>query len=398
MDRYVQFNPFETNFQADPFASYRELLGAGPLHRTRLGVWIAVGYRECAAILGDTRFSRDHSSAPRWATRYDPKNKAVQSAAIAMLNLDGPSHERIRGAFSPLFTRRNILRFEQEIERSVLEHLDGRDLGREFDLVQDFALPVATDTIKATLGIGDCDSDIIRRFTSDSVIFLEPVNAKAEELETAERSYDELSRYIASVLERISTPDHALSNIRDAIEDGTLSIEEAISNIAFVLSAGIDTTVNLIGAGFYNISDKSISASDLYDERVVNELLRLSPSIHMTGRVASEDILLGDHLIKGGSMIIAIIAAANRDPRVFDNPDEIDPHRRSLASLSFGAGRHFCIGVHLAKLEAQIAWRHLARRLPFRDIEVTETEYERRAFIRTPRRMIVRQTTWRQGA
>src|SRR3546814_12983140 len=83
--------------------------------------------------------------------------------------------------------------------------------------------------------IGDCDSDIIRRFTSDSVIFLEPINAKAEELVTAERSYDELSRCIASVLERISTPDDALSNIREAIEDGTLSIEEAISTIAFVL-------------------------------------------------------------------------------------------------------------------------------------------------------------------
>src|SRR3546814_13225372 len=88
-------------------------------------------------------------------------------------------------------------------------------------LVQDFPLPVATDTIKAILGIGDCDSDIIRRFTSDSVIFLEPINAKAEELVTAERSYDELSRCIASVLERISTPDDALSNIREAIEDGT---------------------------------------------------------------------------------------------------------------------------------------------------------------------------------
>ena len=257
---------------------------------------------------------------------------------------------------------------------------------------------MATDTIKAILGIGDCDSDIIRRFTSDSVIFLEPINAKAEELVTAERSYDELSRCIASVLERISTPDDALSNIREAIEEGTLSIEEAISNIAFVLSAGIDTTVNLIGAGFSNIVDKSLSASDLHDERVINELLRLSPSIHMTGRVAAEDILLGEHLIKGGSMVIAVLAAANRDPCVFDKPDEIDPCRRSLTPLSFGAGRHFCIGVHLAKLEAQIAWRHLARRLPFGDVAVTEIEYERRAFIRTPRRMIVRQAKRRLGA
>src|SRR3546814_16403915 len=90
-------------------------------------------------------------------------------------------------------------------------------------------------------------------------------------------------------------------------------------------------------------------------------------------------------------MVIAVCAAANRDPSVFDKPDEIDPYRRSLTPLSFGAGRHFCIGVHLAKLEAQIAWRHLARRLPFGDVAVTEIEYERRAFIRTPRRMIVRQ-------
>src|SRR3546814_10477680 len=97
---------------------------------------------------------------------------------------------------------------------------------------------VATDTIKAILGIGDCDSDIIRRFTSDSVIFLEPINAKAEELVTAERSYDELYRCIASVLVRISTPDDALSNIRDAIQVGTPSFEEAISKLDFVMLAG----------------------------------------------------------------------------------------------------------------------------------------------------------------
>src|SRR3546814_11725221 len=77
-----------------------------------------------------------------------------------------------------------------------------------------------------------------------------------------------------------------------------------------------------------DLVDKSLSASDLHDERVINELLRLSPSIHMTGRVAAEDILLGEHLIKGGSMVIAVLAAANRDPCVFDKPDEIDPYRR----------------------------------------------------------------------
>src|SRR3546814_20825467 len=97
-------------------------------------------------------------------------------------------------------------------------------------VVEDIALPVATEPINASLVIGDCESDLSRRFTDDNGIFLEPINAKAEELVTAERSNDELSRCIASVLERISTPDDALSNIRDAIEDGTLSIEEAISD------------------------------------------------------------------------------------------------------------------------------------------------------------------------
>src|SRR3546814_19565919 len=83
---------------------------------------------------------------------------------------------------------------------------------------------------------------------------------------------------------------------------------------------------------------------------------------------------------------------------LFRSPDVIDPYRRNLTPLSFGAGRHFCLGVHLAKLEAQIAWWHLARRLPFCDVAVTEIEYERRAFIRTPRRMIVRQAKRRLGA
>src|SRR3546814_4897825 len=96
------------------------------------------------------------------------------------------------------------------------------------------------------------------------------------------------------------------------------------------------TTVNLIGAGFSNIVDKSLSASDLHDERVINELLRLSPSIHMTGRVAAEDILLGEHLIKGGSMVIAVLAAANRDPRSEEHTSELP----SLMRISYAV---FCL-------------------------------------------------------
>src|SRR3546814_9352679 len=86
-------------------------------------------------------------------------------------------------------------------------------------------------------------------------------------------------------------------------------------------------------------------------------------------------------------MVIAVLAAANRDPCVFDKPDEIDPYRRSLTPLSFGAGRHFCIGVHLAKLEAQIAWKHLARRLPFGDVAVTERSEEHTSALQSLRRI-----------
>src|SRR3546814_15301994 len=103
------------------------------------------------------------------------------------------------------------------------------------------------------------------------------------------------------------------------------------------------TTVNLIGAGFSNIVDKSLSASDLHDERVINELLRLSPSIHMTGRVAAEDILFGEHLIKGGSMVIVVLAASNRDPCVFDKTADIATYRRSLTPLRSGAGHPYCL-------------------------------------------------------
>lgn len=390
MQAAVHFNPFDPGFQADPFAFYRPLTAAGPLHRTRLGVWVAVGYRECAAILGDSRFLRDHSKVPHRGGRYDPANRAVQSAAMAMLNLDGAAHDRIRGAFSPLFTRRNILRYQDEIDRgaqALLRHAEGAD---RFDLVRDFALPLATDTIKAMLGIGDCDSALIQRFTTDSVIFLEPVTATADELVQAEQSYHRLAAQITGAIAVASDAAHPLHPIRTRVDEGALTADEAAANIAFVLSAGIDTTVNLICAGYLTMAAQSVAAADLANEAVINELLRLSPSIHMTGRVAAEDVLLGSSLIKAGSLVIVAIAAGNRDPLVFSNPDAIDPHRKGPVSLGFGAGRHFCIGVHLAKLEAAIAWSHLLRHLPPVGAGAIEIEYERRAFIRTPRRVLVR--------
>src|SRR3546814_1704222 len=109
------------------------------------------------------------------------------------------------------------------------------------------------------------------------------------------------------------------------------------------------TTVNLIGAGFSNIVDKSLSASDLHDERVINELLRLSPSIHMTGRVAAEDILLGEHLIKGGSMVIAVLAAANRS-------EEHTSELQSLMRISYAV---FCLKKKTKTTQTKVVDYHL---------------------------------------
>ena len=122
----------------------------------------------------------------------------------------------------------------------------------------------------------------------------------------------------------------------------------------------------------------------------VSEMLRLFPSIHMTGRIADEDILVGDCSIEEGSLLIVVVGAANRDPRVYPSPGDVDLKRKGPPPLSFGAGPHFCLGSHLAKLEARHAWKALLAVLDDFDARSMRLEFQKRAFLRAPEKMLLR--------
>jgi len=360
----------------DPIAFYAHLREQGPL--TYLanfdgvkGVWIATNYDDVIAILKDPRFIKDHpkllppeqQKRPRW--RRD------------MLTVDPPDHTRLRGLVSKAFTPRMIEQLRPRIQQITDELLDAVQDQGKMDLVTDFAYPLPITVISELLGIPAKDREQFRVWIHAMIYF--PENPSQDTEDARVSAVEEFRGYIKTLLaEKRTHPAHDLiSGLIQAEEEGDmLSEQELASTIWLLIIAGHETTVNLIGSGTLALlqhpeqlrllqNDPSLISS------AVEELLRYAAPVNLAGpRWASEDITLHDQVIRKGEMVLVSLVGADTDPRQFTDPAALDLTREENHHLAFGKGVHFCLGAPLARLEAQIAFRTLIRRLPHLQLAV----------------------------
>ncbi len=358
----------------DPYPTYGRLREQRLVRLRLFGGWAAARYGDVERVLREPAFSTNRDAVAlmktlRRATHDAPEFRNVVENNLLMI--DGPRHRRLRGLVSKAFTPRRVEALRPRAERLVDELL-ARAAGRDdFDLVRDLAQPLPTLVIAELLGVPTTDHARFRAWSDALVELLDPLSGR-DGLEAPKRASRELGPYLRALLaERRGAPrDDLLSAMLDAEDDGTTLDEgELVALAALLLAAGNETTTSLIGNAVLLLLRHPTERRRLQDDlallpSAVEECLRFEPPVQLTDRAVVESVELAGVRLGPGTIVAAVIAAANRDPEQFPDPERFDVARRDNHHLSFGLGSHFCLGAALARLEAQVALGGLLRRFP----------------------------------
>ncbi len=358
---------------ANPYPLYSRLRTEDPVHWDPfLHAWVVTRYADVVKVLHD--FSADRTPKPEQfnAMGLSTLEPIAQVMVKQMLFMDAPAHTRLRALASSAFTpaRVEILRSHiLEIANSLLDAVENKN---RMDVIADFAAPLPAIVTAEMLGVPVVDHCQLKQWSADFAEMLGNFQHNPDHVHRVLQSLKALIAYFRDAVRHQHTQPreglvHALLNAE--IEGDRLSEEEVIANCIITMVGGQETTTNLIGNGMLSLlrnpgelerlrSDFSLIPS------AVEELLRYeSPSQH-TARLAPNDTVLGGKLIGKRQAVIAVMAAANRDPERFPDPDRLDIKRKDNRHLAFGWASHFCFGAPLARIEGQIALETLLRRLP----------------------------------
>jgi cytochrome P450 len=324
-------------------------------------------YDDVALVLRDARFGR------RGFQQLITARFGGPGFTHSMLLQDPPDHTRLRTLVSKAFTPRAIEGLRGRIEFMVDALLDAAVDRGEMDLIADLAYPLPASVICEMLGVPLQDRDGLREWSADIARSLDAVIVSDPEVITrANAAGAALREYFERlVAERRRAPRaDILTGLIAAEEAGDrLSTDELFATVILLFLAGHETTANLIGNGVLALLRHPAELARLRDdpaliESAVEELLRYDSPVQRVSRMTTADVVIGDRTIPAGSLAMALLAAANRDPAYFPDPDRLDLARRDNRHLAFGSGIHFCLGAPLARLEGRIVFAALLRRCP----------------------------------
>lgn len=387
LDDHSLFDPLASETLSDPYPIYARLRAEAPVQRSPTGVWLVLGYDEAVGILRDhERFSVDHQ-------RYDfgpEENRGRTATDRGMENImlfkDPPDHTRLRGLVNKAFTPRVVESIRERITGVVNELIDKVETRGEMDVIEDFAYPLPVTVIAEMLGIPESDRNSFKGWSRQIAPILDPVISDEVFLQVAEAGLALAVYFDELVAARRAAPRADLiSELIHAEEAGDrLTPEELRATLILLLVAGHETTMNLIGNGLLALLRNPDEADRLRADPslarpATDELLRYDGSVHLTARTAMIDVEIGGARIPAGEMAIVILGAANRDPAQFPEPDRLDIARDPNRHLAFSAGGHFCVGATLARVEGQIAFETLVRRLP--GLELADPDPAHRATV-----------------
>lgn len=398
-----QFSPFAPGIAADPYPAYRALRENGPVHYNALmDAWVVTRYEDVTLVLSDPRFSANRRRARnRFAQMVEAQALEERfgpfGRAPTMLTSDPPEHTRLRRLVSKAFTARAVEDLRPRIA-GIVAHLlaDVRRQGRA-DLIFSLAYPLPVIVIAEMLGVPPGDRDRFKRWSDHIAATLGGPFAGAGAIERGAAAVQELASYLRDVIaERRREPrGDLISGLIAAEEQGqVLSEDEVLATAMLLLIAGNETTTNLIGNGVLALLQHPDQLQRLREDpslvrSAVEELLRYAGPVQGTARVAMEDVEIAGSRIAAGQVVFALLAAANRDPAQFPDPDTLDIGRQPNPHLAFGDGIHFCLGAPLARAETQEALSGLLEHLPSLALD-GEPEWGGTFIIRGVRRLPVR--------
>jgi cytochrome P450 len=383
--------------RADPYPLYAELRQHG-VARQDDGSFLVGTYHDIAALLHDPRISSDR----RNRTVPDAGPIETEDMPLAFINRDDPEHERLRRiamrSFGPPHSPCRVAAMQGDIEAiagGLIDALRGRD---RIDLVDDFAYPLPVNVICRLLGVPPADEPQFRAWSEAVIGGFDPTPGAdpAQRLRDAMAARLAMGQYLGNLAERQQgRPDGGMLSafVNDPGPEGTFTRPELMATAVLLLIAGHETTVNLITNGILTLLRHEQALERLRREpslmpSAVEELLRFEPPVQMLPqRTALTDVEIAGVTICKGAPLILALAAGNRDPRRFPDPDRFEPARPDNQHFGFGSGVHICFGAPLARLEAQIALAELIRRLDRPRLVQDPPPYRRSPILRGPRHL-----------
>lgn len=391
---------FDPANRHDPYGLYAKMRETRPVLDGGIGIWFTFGHGAAHRLLRSRATSSDERRSNEFIANVatDERLQAYAAVEPLMLFTDPPDHTRLRSLVSRAFTPRTVEEMRPRLEALASELVDSIDGVGPVDFVEQVAYPYPVTVICELLGVPLADVPLFQSMSDALTLTIEPGALRTEEQEQAiDQARGDLSGYIAGLLadRRKSPGDDLISGLLAARDgDDRLSEDELISMVILLLLAGHETTVNLIGNGLVALLRNPSEfarwhAAPELGATAVDELTRFDSPVQMAMRVLLEPTEVDGVLIPAGEQVITLLGAANRDPMVFDDPDRLDLSRSNAgANLSFGGGIHHCLGMALARTEAQIVLGELVKRYPRMSL-VEEPEVRARFVLRGYEKIMV---------
>ncbi|HTO06327.1 MAG TPA: cytochrome P450 [Myxococcota bacterium] len=369
--RPAVFGIADDAFRANPYPVLNMLREAQPLVKTPLGLWGLARYDDVGRLLRDVRCGmRKRDGTPFVIPDVGPGERFDPNAF--MLLQDGAPHTRLRKLVAKAFTPRMVERLRPEVQ-AVCDACVERVLAKgTLDVAEDVARIVPSTVICLMLGVPLADRPRFTEWTANATHALVVQFAPTEAMARARPALEKLVEYFEAMIEarRKNLGEDLVSELIRAEEDGDrLTSAELLVQSVGLLAAGFETTIGLISLGMRQLLLHPDQLAKLRADpgligSAVEECLRFDPPILATLRVLHEDVEWHGQTLPADTPILAMLGAANRDPRAFEDPERFDIARRGAPHWGFGGGAHFCLGAHLARLETQAAIGTLVRRLP----------------------------------
>lgn len=383
MPRYDLLSP---EFFANPHPTLHRMRTEDPVYwDPLLNVHCVTRYEDVQIVLRDPRFSAERvdyyiSGVP--ALLRDKLKRYDEFISHWMVLADPPRHTRLRSLVARAFTPQVVEGLRPLVQRVADRMIDAVAASGRMDIVRDLAYPLPGVVIGRLLGMSPEDTERLKRW-SDALFRLLGTPAPDEEIiEAGHQGVVGFEGFLRDLIrERRARPgDDVLSRLLLAEEQGSrLSDAELVSTCALLIASGHETTTHLIGNGALALIDnpdqmKALRANPQLIDRAVEEILRYNGVAYQSSRRALEDVEIRGVRIEAGQIAFAFLHAANRDPARFPDPDRMDIQRTDTRHVGFGGGIHFCLGAHVARLQAQVVLNTIVQRLP--GLELAEPRLE----------------------
>jgi cytochrome P450 len=401
-----ELRPESLDFVKNPYPDFAFLQDHDPIHWSpRLKAWVLTRYAQVREVAQNPEMSSNRLR-PFFANMPGEEaqriSQIIRYLSLWMVFNDAPDHARLRRLITQVFNAKRMIGMQADIQHIIDYLIDSLDGHREFDLIKDFASPLPALVIMRLLGVRESYLPLVKKRSDEMALFIGSSRGTPEKYTIAEKATQEMAQFFKDIIcERRSKPETDLISELIAIDQGgdKLNDDELVATCILLLFAGHETTTNHIGNGMLSLlkfphERAKLQTNPALAERAVEELLRYDGPSGAQVRIVSQDghlsTELGTHQLEAGQRVFLMLNAANRDPRAYADPDQLQIGRKGPPHLTFGAGKHVCLGFPLARLEGRLAFNALLSRFPLMELIDHEPPWIHSLVFRGVERLLVK--------